>query len=423
MPFASERPGAIANRTRFLAFAARQPFSFRQGNAAIAQRGAAATHLTSSDLFLRQMIAKHPEQFRVLDTQARLPCVAPEDWPRLDLEGKRLLFLLPSQALGSNVATILAIAALQEHRNPGGIGVACTKSTTDLYRLLRNVAIHPYWIAAADAERYDYVVDLGHIEARRDIEIWPVDMEGEILRAFDVPPASRFPAEARPLPARRPRLGIFPLGSSPLRSFPPEVTIDLARALREEGAVTVHLNRSQLQGRLSRQALDRARLESVRIVDGFETVGELARAIEKIDYAVFADSGPAHMAKLWAVPGVAVYTSAPGDVLQGRFRNLAPWQVSFEGPHCRAPCGLAKLRQDRNGRFGCMGSLGTSLEALPSVATGANPAVVEELFLRTPVPCVAALSAQRDALAAFVREDLARRREDEKKAGSRAPRL
>src|SRR5690606_10744309 len=163
----------IANRTRFLAFAARQPFSFRQGNAAMAQRGAAATHLTSSDLFLRQMIAKHPEQFRVLDTQAQLPCVAPEDWRRLDLEGKRLLFLLPSQALGGNVATILAIAALQEHRKPGGIGVACTKSTTDLYRLLRNVVIHPYWIAAADAERYDYVVDLGHIEARRDIEIWP----------------------------------------------------------------------------------------------------------------------------------------------------------------------------------------------------------------------------------------------------------
>ncbi|MBX6367821.1 MAG: hypothetical protein IRZ04_07560 [Rhodospirillales bacterium] len=65
-----------------------------------------------------------------------------------------------------------------------------------------------------------------------------------------------------------------------------------------------------------------------------------------------------------------------------------------------------------------MGSLGTSLEALPSVATAANPAVVEQLFLRTPVPCIAALSAQRDALAAFVRGDLARRREDEKKAGS-----
>src|SRR5690242_2876401 len=193
-----------------LAFAARQNFNFRQRNTAMGQTGAAGTQLTSSDLFLREMIAKHPEQFQVLDTAARLPCVPVGAWDQLDLAGKRLLLLLPSQALGGNVATILAIAALQEHRKPAGIGVACTKSTTDLYKLLRGVAIHPYWIAAAEAERYDYVVDLGHIEARRDIEIWPVDMEGEILRAFGVPPATRFAAEARPMRGARPRIGIFP---------------------------------------------------------------------------------------------------------------------------------------------------------------------------------------------------------------------
>ena len=410
MPPESEPSERVANRTRILAFAARQNFNFRQRNTAMGQTGSAGTHLTSSDLFLREMIAKHPEQFQVLDTEARLPCVPVGAWDRLDLAGKRLLFLLPSQALGGNVATILAIAALQEHRKPAGIGVACTKSTTDLYKLVRSVAIHPYWIAAAEAERYDYVVDLGHIEARRDIEIWPVDMEGEILRAFDVPPATRFAAEARPMRAARPRIGIFPLGSSPLRSFPPAVTIELARALRQEGAVTVFLNRGQLQGRLSRQEIDQAKLADIRVVDGFEAIGELARAIERMDYAVFADSGPAHMAKLWGVPGVAVYTSAPGEVLQGRFRNLANWQVAFQGPHCAAPCGLAKLRQDRAGRFGCMGSLGATLEALPKVATGANPAVVEELFLRAPVPCVAALAEQRAQLAEFVLADLARRR-------------
>jgi hypothetical protein len=417
LPSASEKPAGVANRTRLLAFAARQKFSFRQGNAGLAQSGAAGTHLTSSDLFLREMIAKHPEQFRVLDPAARLSCVPAADWASLDVAGRRVLFLLPSQALGSNVATILALAALEEQRRPAAIGVACTRSTTDLYRLLRGIAIHPYWISAAEAETYDHVVDLGHIEARRDVEIWPVDMESEILRAFGLAAAARFPAEPAPLREGRPRIGIFPLASSPLRTLPPEVTLTLARALQSEGSVTIFLNRNQLQGRLSRQEIDRARLAGVRVVDGFESIGELARAIEKTDYAVFADSGPAHIAKLWRVPGVAVYTSAPGEVLQGRFRNLANWQVSFEGPHCAAPCGLAKLRQDAAGRFGCMGSLGTTLDALPRVATGANPDVVEALF-RAPVPCVAALAEQRDALAAFVLDDLARRRAEKKKAGS-----
>jgi ADP-heptose:LPS heptosyltransferase len=415
---ASERGDAVANRTRFLAFAARQPFQFRQGNAAMLQRSAGGTAYTSSDLFLREMIAKHPEQFRVIETQASFPCVPVAEWSRTELAAKRILFLLPSQALGGNVATILAVAALQEHRRPAEIGVACTRSTTDLYKLLRGVTIHPYWIDAVDVDRYDAIFDLGHIEARRDIEIWPVDMEGEILRAFEVPPAARFAAEARPVRAHRPRIGIFPLGSSPLRSFPPETTVELARALQKEGAVTIFLNRAQLQGRLAREAIERAKLSEIRIIDGFGSIGELARAIERVDYGVFADSGPAHIAKLFGTPGMAVYTSAPGDVLQGRFRNLGNWQVTWQGAHCAAPCGLAKLRQDCNGRFGCMGSLGLPLADLPSVATGVNPAVVEELFLRAPVPCVAALKEQRADLAAAVMADLLARRADKKKAGS-----
>jgi hypothetical protein len=147
----------------------------------------------------------------------------------------------------------------------------------------------------------------------------------------------------------------------------------------------------------------------LRVVDGFATIGELMQAIDGLDYGVFADSGPAHMSKLFRTPGVAVYTSAPGDVLQGRFRNLAAWTVPYSGPHCRAPCGLAKLRMTAAGRFGCMGSLGVSLDALPSVARAANPAVVEEFFLRAPVPCVAELARNHDSLVAFVGADLARR--------------
>jgi len=115
------------------------------------------------------------------------------------------------------------------------------------------------------------------------------------------------------------------------------------------------------------------------------------------------------MSKLFATPGVAVYSSAPGDVLQGRFRNLANWTIPFVGPHCATPCGLAKLRATPAGRIGCMGSLEVPIEGLPSIARGANPQVVERLLLAEPVPCIAALRDRPEGLTSFVLEDLARR--------------
>lgn len=125
---------------------------------------------------------------------------------------------------------------------------------------------------------------------------------------------------------------------------------------------------------------------------------------------VTADSGPAHLTKLFATPGTAVYTSAGAEVLQGRFRNLQAWQTRFTGPHCAAPCGLARLRVAADGRIGCMGSLGAPLAELPGLPVDADPALTERLVLRTPVPCVAALSQQRGDVVEAVLADVRSRR-------------
>jgi ADP-heptose:LPS heptosyltransferase len=399
-----------ANRTQVLKFWARENFKFRQFNAAQGQAGAGGmNYLTTSNLFLREMILKHPGQFRVLEPRHALACEPVERWKELDLDGKRVLFLLPSDALGDNVAALLGIAALAEKFPVKEAAVFCARSAGDIYAAMKRIKIHPFWIAEKELRRYDHVFDLGHVEAHRDIEIWPVDMEYEILSAFGARPASRFPSEGRPIRKDRPpRIGILPIASSPLRTLPVGVTADLAAALLRRGEVTLFLNGAQAQGRLYRQALAETPVAGARIVEGFESIGALMRAIDELDYAVFADSGPAHISKLFRLPGVAIYTSAPGDVLQGRFTNLARWTVPYQGPHCATPCGLAKLRTDEAGRLGCMGSLGLPLDRLPGKARAADPAAVEA-FLRTPVPCVDELARNHGALVEFVAADLDRR--------------
>lgn len=400
-------------RTGLLAFRAASQFRFHQPGTdretEQAGRGG-ETCYTSLAQFSRNVLARHPQQFRIDPGAATLPCLPRAAWPTFDFSGRRVLFLLPSQALGSNVCTLLFLAALRQRFRLRGLGVFCAGAAADIYRTVRGIEVFTLWLPARDLRRYDVVVDLGHLESRRDIDIWPVDMEGELLEAFGgLPPSSDHPAEPRPLPAGRPlRIAVMPLSSTPMRTLPPAVTAALIDVLQGHGAVTLCLNDNQHQGRLYRQALDPP--PALPVIDAYPSVGGLLRGIRDFDYAVLADSGPAHMTKLFALPGLALYSSAPPSVLQGRFRNLTPWVVPFVGPHCATPCGLAKLRIAADGRVGCMGSLALPLEQLPRTAQAADPAAVERLLLREPIPCIARMRDMASDIAAIAEADLSQRR-------------
>jgi hypothetical protein len=411
-PAQTNRPGRT--RLGMVAFTARADFHFRPGNVGDApeQQGIAGERYYSSVAgFVNQALARHGDMFRVIDTAASLHCLPRVQWPKRDYRGRRVLFLLPPPALGEHVATLLFLRAFREQNEPRAIGVFCAASATDIYMRDPPDAVYSLWIGERELKQWDILIDLNHLEERRRIDTWPVDMEAGLLSAFDLNPAAGFPSAAAALAPGNSRLGIgiLPLASSPLRTLPVAATRTLVEMLAPDHDITLCLNRNQHQGQLYHQALDAKTFAGIRVIDAFASIGELLRAIDGFDYSVFADSGPAHMSKLGAQPGTAVYTSAPAEVLQGRFENLAVWQSPFKGPYCRAPCGLAKVRAAADGRLGCMGSLQLPLEQLPDTAAASSASGVADL-LANPVPCVALLAEQARDLAEFVRTDIARRR-------------
>lgn len=388
-----------------------------QAGAQGAQIAKAGTKILSNEaVFLNQVAVRNPAAFKVLDTKVRLANLPRDKWADADLRGKRVLVLLPSRALGDNVPCALFLEALRTQRGVKALGVFCAGAAAPIYRLIEGLEVFPVWLERRALKRWDVLIDLGHVEARRDIELWPVDMEDELLKAFGLDPASaRFPADGRVVPSDRPlSIGVWPLASSPLRTLPPPVTVAVCNALAARGlptgsTVTLYLNKFQGMGRLLAEAVRPQLADGVRVIDGFESIDSLLQTIRTLDYGVFADSGPAHIAKLYATPGLAVYTSAHAEILQGRFRNITPWHVGYAGPHCAAPCGLSKVRQTADGRVGCMGSLGVPSDALPEAPKEARPDDVRRLVLEAPVPCVAALASQGETVVAAVHADLARR--------------
>jgi hypothetical protein len=395
---------SVQSHTSFIAFRAASAFRFGIPNASkrADQTGKPGRiYLTNVQQFAVQALQSNPKVQLATET-VRLPCLPIEAWASTDFSGKSLLVLLPTQALGDCTQATMALQALLEQRTPRTISVACAGAAYDIIASNPRLDVRSLWFEHGEASRFDYVIDLGHMSATWDIDIWPVDFETAMLEAFDLSASESYSAEPRRLPtSRRPKVGVLPLASSPLRTLPVRTVEAIVLALADKGDITLCLNSNQNQGRLMAAALSPERGLKLRILDNFATIAGLVSAIREFDYAIFADSGPAHIAKLFGTPGVAVYTSAPSRVLQGRFRNLSAYDVPFSGPHCSAPCGLAKVRQARDGRIGCMGSLGLALDDLPSVPRTANPVAVQHLA-ENPAPCVAALDAGSQRLAKFI---------------------
>lgn len=398
------------SRARFTRFKTKQPFEFGLPNvaAAISQKSdGSASYLTRVSSLLRQQVLPRAASVKIVSDDIHLDVLPREQWSR-SFDRKRVLFLIPADALGDCVGMTMFLRAFQAAYPRCKIGLLNTGRASDIFAELQNVEIFQLFISATMLRRFDVTIDLSEMPGWKDIATAPVDCEGVLCREFDISPV---PLPQKPTQTgQNLQIGILPLASSPLRTLPPDFIAKSIKVLQQEagqtGHISVVLNAYQGVKEAYKTALGpiTAR-DSIHLIDGFKTIAELVTFIGRCDYVLVGDSGPAHITKLSGVPGVGVYTSAPADVLHGRFQNIKAWQSDFRGDYCAAPCGLAKMHATQDGKIGCMGSLEVTRDKLVSLPTRRDPALVEKTSITDPVPCVRHLAIEFEAFATFLRSD------------------
>ena len=305
-----------------------------------------------------------------------------------DAAGRSVLFTIPSEAVGDSVMTGLALCRLAERFALGRIGVAFTGKSSDVWTLLgRPFEIFPLILPERALGTFDLVIDLAtEVPGLHSVAETMLAADVAILAGLGLAPPTRWRVRA---PRRVRRIGILPLSSTPLRTLPPPLTAHLAAGLGARGhVVEIVLDPRQRQGAIYRDALAGT---GVRLRTDLDSVAAVHGYLDGLDYAVFCDSGPAHLAKLLDLPGYRIDTTIAGATVRGGFTNLAGWQAAYSGRHCTAPCGLVGLMARREGEgIGCMDSLDLPREALRRPFR--TPADAARRFLvESPVACVAGL--------------------------------
>ena len=184
------------------------------------------------------------------------------------------------------------------------------------------------------------------------------------------------------------KITIFPISKSPLRSMSPIILQSIINFYEKKYEIDIVFESGS---NISKYLEKKVNLKTSKYQNP-SNLEELCNIIEKIDYGIFMDSGPLHLAKLLNKPGALIITSVDEKILLNKFSNIMPIKNNFTSNYCSAPCGLTNIFNYK-GKSGCYFSLNLSkqeilnIKNLNALQRGANKSTYVD-FISNPVGCI-----------------------------------
>ena len=86
----------------------------------------------------------------------------------------------------------------------------------------------------------------------------------------------------------------------------------------------------------------KAQLKDVKLIF-HNSIEELCEIMSSIEYGLFMDSGPLHLAKVLDKNGLFIETSVSHKILLNKYINFEIIKNNFRSKYCNGPCGLTNL--------------------------------------------------------------------------------
>ena len=184
------------------------------------------------------------------------------------------------------------------------------------------------------------------------------------------------------------KITIFPVSKSPLRSMSPKILQSIINFYEKKYEIDIVFESGS---DISKYLEKKVNLKTSKYQNP-SNLEELCNIIEKIDYGIFMDSGPLHLAKLLNKPGALIITSVDEKILLNKLSNIEPIKNNFKSNYCSAPCGLTNIFNYK-GKSGCYFSLNLNKEEILNIKNlnalqrGLNKSTYVD-FISNPVGCI-----------------------------------
>ena len=266
--------------------------------------------------------------------------------------GKNILFCLPpSIGLGDAIEYALSIKAILRSGNFNIIGVAFVGQYREIFEKYFNIKnIYEDIITKDSLYSYDTVFHITlEINALANQKYDRKNTEDLITKYFSV---QKFRELAPQNTNKIKKVTIFPISRSPLRSMTIGLLNHIIDSLYQKIKIEIILdNQSEISNHLEKNI----NLKLAKVIHP-KNLNELLLIIENINFGIFMDSGPLHVAKTLNKKGIFITTTVGKEKLLKDFKSIKSIKNNYKSLYCQSPCGLVNVFCYKN-KVGCYDSL------------------------------------------------------------------
>jgi len=320
-----------------------------------------------------------------------------ENRTKVSIFKKKILFCVPpSIGLGDAVEYGLAINSIKKNLFFEKIGIAFVGDYSFLFKKYFSAdCIYPQIISDAEIKKYDNVFHFTlEIKELKKQKIVRSNIAKQISKYFNIPYNNSINFSKKKYSKIR-TVSIFPISKSPIRTMPVNLINELIQFLKNRVNVEIYFNNNS---EISHYIENNIIKEGYKKIDPIDCP-TLIKKIENIEYGIFIDSGPLHVAKILEKKGIFIETSVSNNILLENANMVKTIMNDYKSSFCKAPCGLIDTFNHKN-KVGCYDTLEIKQKEILNIS---NLNVLQRgqakknilFYLLNPVGCIKKLNIRR----------------------------
>ena len=305
---------------------------------------------------------------------------------KIEYFGKKILFCLPPNiGLGDSIEYALAIKAIILKKKFDLVGVAFIGRYKNIFKKYFQIHnIHEEVISKDEMDKFDTIyhfsLELDEFRLQKFIRS---NIEKVILNKFSCKQYRNMRSEIKIIN----KLTIFPISQSPIRSLSVDVIEKLIEKFSKKFDIEIILDENSVISKYIEKNIDFNNCIKLKP----RSIEKLCDIVENIDFGIFPDSGPLHLAKILGKKGILIVTSVDESILLDNFTSISSFKNNYSSNFCCATCGLTNIFNYKN-QSGCFDSLSVNLTSvvdknINSLQRGSLKDKYLD-FIKNPVACI-----------------------------------
>jgi hypothetical protein len=255
--------------------------------------------------------------------------------------GKKLLICLPPKfGVGDAIEYGIAIYSLIQIKKFDKIGIAFTSNHYYLFRdFFAFEDVYPLIISQDELSKYDTVFHITlEINALKYQKYKRSNIAQEICNYFKVPLID-YKKEIKKVQIDNIKtISIYPISTSFIRSLPLNILEEIIENFCNEYEIKIIFDNSEY----SKYLLENIKNNNFKAVEP-KNIESLIVEISKINFGIFIDSGPLHIAQCFNKKGIFIETSVSSKILLSNSKNIMCVKNKYKSDYCNGPCGLVDM--------------------------------------------------------------------------------